>query len=587
MSFISSSTLSASSGANEFIGGGPGPDLNLNHTASGDLNLELRQSWRSFDIREAVKKTHSAEESDKRGTDIEIKDEEEAEEQLMGIYKHLIAPPGSNMRLAWDLIGALLILYDILSIPLGFFDIEETDFTVFVDNFALMYWTLNVYSTLTTGYVAKGVTVVSPRKIRINYLRTWFVVDVVTIVPDWVFIAMGSGGIDQLALLRTARLVRIVRLLRLVKLKKIIEWIQDSLDSEFSSICFSVLRMLVILVVINHVICCCWYGISAVEANTDEPAWTKTYLPGGIYVTPISTKYLIALHWCITQFTPASMDVQPLNDKERLFAVGAVLFALIGFAYVVGSITASLAQLRQLTEQTSKDFWLLRRFFRQRGVESHLAIRIKRFLEHAHAQQKNTMSIKQVTLLNLLSKQLMEELQTAINLPHLTIHPLLKNLRETSFITMIRLCTGAVDRMSLATNDTLFEEMQAGTSMYFLSRGQIQYTRSRGSIENLEAGAGWISEAIIWSAGWEHMGEVKASMECEVLAIGPKVFEDTVMVAKPVAAVMAQYSRDFVRWLMMTGNFSDIYQSTESSAVVQNFIFTPSQLRGRTSSSMT
>lgn len=274
-----------------------------------------------------------------------------------------------------------------------------------------------------------------------------------------------------------------------------------------------------------------------------------------------------------------------MNDRERLFAISTVIFALVGFAYVVGSITSSLAQLRQLTEQTSKDFWLLRRFLKQRGVETLLALRIKRFLEHAHAQQKNTMSIKQVTLLNLLSRQLMEELQTAINLPHLTIHPLLKNLSETSFITMIRLCTGAVSRMSLATNDTLFERMQAGTAMYFLSTGQIQYTRSSTSIENLGAGAGWISEAVIWSAGWEHMGEAKASMECEVLAIGPQVFEDTVMIAKPVAAVMAAYSRDFVLWLRRTGDSSDIYHSEASTKIIRTFIFTPAQLRERTAAS--
>lgn len=194
------------------------------------------------------------------------------------------------------------------------------------------------------------------------------------------------------------------------------------------------------------------------------------------------------------------------------------------------------------------------------------------------------MSIKQVTLLNLLSKQLMQELQTAINLPHLTIHPLLKNLSETSFITMIRLCTRSVDRMCLATNDTLFEEMQAGASMYFLSTGQIQYTQLGGSVENLEAGAGWISEAVIWSSSWEHAGEAKASMECELLAIGPKVFEETVMAVKPVAAVMAKYSRDFVKWLLKSGSHSDIYQSSEYSAIVKDFIFTPSQLRGRWSS---
>lgn len=89
--------------------------------------------------------------------------------------------------------------------------------------------------------------------------------------------------------------------------------------------------------------------------------------------------YLVSLHWSLTQFTPAGMDVTPTNEVERGFTIGVVVFALVGFAYVVGSITASLAQLRTMSEEASKDFWQMRRFLNQNSVDHNLAARIQRF----------------------------------------------------------------------------------------------------------------------------------------------------------------------------------------------------------------
>ena len=36
------------------------------------------------------------------------------------------------------------------------------------------------------------------------------------------------------------------------------------------------------------------------------------------------TRYTTAMHWSLTQFTPASMGVQPQNTIERSFAIGAM-----------------------------------------------------------------------------------------------------------------------------------------------------------------------------------------------------------------------------------------------------------------------
>merc|ERR1712100_1012468 len=113
--------------------------------------------------------------------------------------------------------------------------------------------------------------------------------------------------------------------------------------------------MIILLVIINHFLACLWFVISR---DTHGPTWIKQY----VYQTHWTYQYATSFHFCITQLTPASMDVQPQNMSERCFTIAVVISGLVGFSYVVGSITGSLAQLRSMRETTAKLFWQLRRY---------------------------------------------------------------------------------------------------------------------------------------------------------------------------------------------------------------------------------
>merc|ERR1719191_2123613 len=132
------------------------------------------------------------------------------------------------------------------------------------------------------------------------------------------------------------------------------------------------------LLVINHLICCMWYTVSVNQSG--DNTWIKVHKYEHADWT---YKYAAAFHWSITQFTPASMDVQPQNMAERTYANAVIVFALLGFSYLVGSITGSLTQLRSMNEEGTKAFWSLRRYLRQNNVPTALSIRVQKSLEHA------------------------------------------------------------------------------------------------------------------------------------------------------------------------------------------------------------
>merc|ERR1740123_1259732 len=74
-------------------------------------------------------------------------------------------------------------------------------------------------------------------------------------------------------------------------------------------------------------------------------------------------RYFTSYHWAITQVTPASMEVQPTEEGERLFVVTVDILGLIGFSSFVSTVTATMTQLRQLQVSRHKEISQVKTFF--------------------------------------------------------------------------------------------------------------------------------------------------------------------------------------------------------------------------------
>eukprot|EP00931_Biecheleriopsis_adriatica_P003824 TRINITY_DN105585_c0_g1_i1.p1 TRINITY_DN105585_c0_g1~~TRINITY_DN105585_c0_g1_i1.p1 ORF type:complete len:771 (-),score=110.16 TRINITY_DN105585_c0_g1_i1:150-2366(-) len=560
----------------------------------------LREVW----VRGAAKSKQSLRSSSVAGSDMDrsnsemhsfMNDASRVQDDGMirrgiGLWSKFIAYPASRPRITWELFGGLLILYDLYTIPLEVFRYPTSSFTIGMDWLTLIFWTVNVAATLTVGFVKSGVTIMLPRDILINYLKTWFVIDCLVLIPDWSFTIaslMASEGPTETSdgefvkILRILRLARTARLLRLLKLKKVLERISDYLDSEFASIVTNIAKMIALLLALNHGIACVWFLIA--DTMRIEPG-DNTWLEASGYAdAPWEYQYVVAFHWSITQFTPASMNVQPQNIYERVYAIGIVVFALVGFSYVVGSITGSLAQLRSMSEQATKDFWMLRRFLKRNNVAMPLSVRIQRFVEHAHARKKEMMSIHEVRVLSLLSGGLMEELQCALNLPHMLVHPLFHHLKGYSASTTTAVAKGAVSRRLLARRDTLFMPSQNGTHLFFVASGRLQYGRNvagpGGSremmLEYVDSKEDWVSEPVMWTSNWVHVGELVAVTECDMLALMPEEFARIVNRIRPVANLVGRYAVKFMQWISSqdeAGELTDVIQGEDASDLVRSFI---------------
>lgn len=468
------------------------------------------------------------------------------EDELTGCQKVLCHPSGQT-RLCWDTFGMLMIGYDMITIPLQAFE-PESAFLDIIGWVALIFWTLEIPMSCLTGYHEDGVVVLEFKRILIHYIRTWLALDVFIVTIDWVFRLQTGGSegdeADKARLLRSFRFLRFlrtIRLLRLLKLKKILQEVEDRINSEAVSIYFNVFKIVMFLLALNHIIACSWYSVGSAYNNADMENWIAS---NNLVHEPFIYRYATSLHWSLTQFTPASMEIRPFNVGERLFAIVVLLFALVAFSSFVSSLTSSMTHLRNIRTNETRQFWLLRRYLRDQSIPGELSRRIQRYLEYAYQRRQNKVQAGEVSLLALLSEKLRDELNHEAYVDLIATHPLFAQLNPRNKIFF-----KATKSEAMAAGDHVFSFGNPAKGMYCLQESMAVTEGLEYIMPDVDGGRGgntqhvtdieWMCEASLWLECWMHMGDMMAVSECHIVQVDATKFTKAT-IKSPMAAVSAQ-----------------------------------------------
>lgn len=490
--------------------------------------------------------------------------------------------PTSSLRFACDIAALVFLMLDLLMTPFQLaFDPPSNDIILLLFWVSLTFWTMDIPRNYITGYFVDGVEELRLPKVAWLYTRTWLPFDLLVVATDWTFLFVGvsARGAAMARTTKMLKILRVMRLVRLAKLRAILETIQDRFGSEFFIIGVTMVKLILLVVFLNHFIACIWYGMS-VSVEDGEPAWVQD----GHFVTLDTTayKYFTALHWSLTQFTPASMEVFPMNTGERAFAVTVLLFALLVFSSFLSSITTAMTQMRQLFSWFNPQISMLRRYLRYKQVSKSLTIRILRYVEHVLALQKQEVQEKDVILLRLLSKPLEMELKHNLFQNILVEHPFFNFVSIHSSDCMSTVCNTSLTSLNFSVGDTIFAPETSADSMFFVLRGHIRYRSVHAKTkrnQDFEAGGAntmdlssipqtrgeilkgfgnkrydflkenqWCCEAALWTP-WMHMGYMRTVENTDVLAVDARSLLASFQKHRRVLHSAAKYGRLFVQHL--------------------------------------
>jgi len=466
--------------------------------------------------------------------------------------------PNSSWRLYWDLVGLILISYDVFLVPFQFaFKPSDNYFTFTADMIALAFWTGDMLQGFVLGYYKNGHYVTSHWQILKHYFMTWFIIDVIVVVPEW------YGQIDNgfrlnskegnqisgfMSVFKGARVFRMIRLVRLLKLQRIINMLYDIIESEYTFIFVNLFKLLIFVLVFNHAIACAWYEVGKYPPP-GKPSWVQVGLDSQ---DTIMYNYTTALHWSLTQFTPASMDVSAKNVYERTFSIIVLFFAMVAFSSIVGSITGSMTSLRNMKNDELKQFWLLRRYLNQRSIDPKLAVRIFKFLEHQSRSQSNLVQARNIAVLKMLSEALHNELTHSLHSPHLLGHPFFMYVDQNMKVVMHKLCRFGLTNQSYAEGEIVFGIGDEGKKMYFVKRNKeptlpnFQYTMiDRSKLDPPPKSLEAIAEAVMWTT-WRHQGDLMATNSADLLVMDPGQFVEVMSVHPRPWFFAKKYARHFL-----------------------------------------
>jgi len=307
----------------------------------------------------------------------------------------------------------------------------------------------------------------------------------------------------------------------------------------------------------NHIIACFWFLIGRMNMEAGNANWiTKAELTN----SDIGYQYTTSLHWSLTQFTPASIDVSARNVGERLFSIIVLFFALVAFGSIIGSITGFITTLRNMQNEGMRSGWLLRRYLKQRHVSKDLSNRIFKFVENQLEKSSKLVSVAKVPSLATLSEALMDELSHEIFMPIISEHIWFDFLNREMEVVMHRLCRSALKSQAYAEKETIFGAGDEGKRMYFIKSGVLDYVFSNNkSLRPAPQVKECVSEAVLWTT-WRHQGDLYCITPVDVVTLEPETFLAVMSIHPKPWYYSKQYAVGFLAYISDMGRdvLSDI-----------------------------
>jgi hypothetical protein len=135
---------------------------------------------------------------------------------------------------------------------------------------------IDIVVTFNTGFYKKGYLVMKRRDIILNYIKTWFILDMFASFPySWVMDnddddneSTNANGTKSykvskapqlLRLIRIIRFLRFLRLLRVLKLKKLLYKFEEIIMSDTINAILGFFKVITVILFIAHWIACIFY----------------------------------------------------------------------------------------------------------------------------------------------------------------------------------------------------------------------------------------------------------------------------------------------------------------------------------------
>lgn len=288
-------------------------------------------------------------------------------------YTKFIISESAKPKQTWDMYCMCLVLYVSLVVPyrLGL-DIDDTK-TVMIIGYVmdLSFLVDLVLNFFTESYDPKTHTLINThRAIAIQYIKTWFWIDLISIFPfEMVFKMLSTskrtdelGSFNQsIRIARVTKVYKLVRFFRLAKMARGLKLKNNTAMKNNLKIQNAYTRMGYIiggLLLLMHLMACIWCSFSQYDASNWMANKVDSLASNNEVILPDekSKLYILALYYTIQTLTTVGYgDISAANTKERYFQVMVMLIGVVAFSTITGMLTSMISTFDEIRAEKERN----------------------------------------------------------------------------------------------------------------------------------------------------------------------------------------------------------------------------------------
>ncbi|XP_043466910.1 potassium voltage-gated channel protein eag isoform X3 [Leptopilina heterotoma] len=425
----------------------------------------------------------------------------------------------------WDWIILCLTFYTAIMVPYNVAFKNKTSEDVFllvVDTIVDVIFFIDIVLNFHTTFVGAGGEVVSdPKVIRMNYLKSWFIIDLLSCLPYDVFNAFDHDEDGIGSLFSALKVVRLLRLGRVVR--KLDRYLEYGAAMLILLLCFYML--------VAHWLACVWYSIGRSDADggvqyswlwklanvTQSPysyLWTNASTAPELVAGPSRrTMYVTALYFTMTCMTSVGFgNVAAETDNEKIFTICMMIIAALLYATIFGHVTTIIQQMTSATAKYHDMLNNVREFMKLHEVPKALSERVMDYVVSTWAMTKGLDTDK---VLNYCPKDMKADICVHLNRKVFNEHPAFRLASDGC----LRALAMHFTMSHSAPGDLLYHTGESIDSLCFIVTGSLEVIQDDEVVAIL--GKGDVFGDSFWkdSAVGQSAANVRALTYCDLHTI--------------------------------------------------------------------
>lgn len=225
---------------------------------------------------------------------------------------------------------------------------------MFIESFIDLVFLLDIiFSFLTAYYNEIEALITSKKAIAINYLKTWFIIDLITILPLSLITNNSVNNLGAVARLpRVYKMIKAFKFFRLTKIWKTRNTMRNQISKLNSIEVERVIEFSLTFTILCHNLTCLWFLFARFQ-DFNEDTWVVRY---GYENASTAEQYVASLYFIAATITTVGYgDINSRTVFEQAFSVVLMLIGVIAYSTAISSIlsimNASNNKQRRLREK--------------------------------------------------------------------------------------------------------------------------------------------------------------------------------------------------------------------------------------------